>query len=98
MMHNVPVDHNMEYSDLSSDHTQIEYEIQTADMECGVFHGSSGDTQESNAQCCSSMCTAVVLLTFGVINDSDVVHAHLALPYLVKASAERTHLIRPPNL
>jgi hypothetical protein len=98
MMHSTPVSHHLEHNDLSSDPSQAGHEVHTTGMECGVFHGNSGDTQESDGQCCSSMCVADALLAFGVINFSDEVHAHLALPHAEMFSADRTHLMRPPSL
>jgi len=98
MMHSMPADHHIGYNELSSDDTQTAHDVQTADMDCGVFHAKYNDTQESSSNCCSNMCVAAVLLTFGIMTDADEVHAHIALPNADMASADPSRLMRPPSL
>jgi hypothetical protein len=66
-------------------------------MACGMSHEGSGDGHDGT-QCCFGICGDVVALTTSAAFIAGEVHLHDALPYLVMASAERTHLMRPPNL
>lgn len=82
-------------NDMGASHVKIDYDNQV--IVCGMSHEKSGDGHDG-AQCCFSICGDAVALGTGAAFIADDVHSHDALPYLVMASAERTHLIRPPNL
>lgn len=82
-------------NDLDTAHINTGHDDQV--MACGMLHEISGDGHDG-AQCCFGICGDAVASIMNATFTADEVHSHDALPYLVMASAERTHLMRPPNL
>lgn len=82
-------------NDMGAAHIKIDHDNQVS--ACGMAHEKSGDGHDGT-QCCFGICGDAVALATGAAFIADEVHAHLALPYLVMPSADRTHLMRPPNL
>jgi len=82
-------------NDVGAVHIKMDHGNQV--MASGMKHEKSGDGHDGT-QCCFGICGDAVALITDAAFTADEVHSHDALPYLVMASAERTHLIRPPNL
>jgi len=76
-------------------HITVERDDQVA--ACDMLHEKSGDGHDGT-QCCFGICGDALSLVPSAVFRADEVHSHDALPYLVMTSAERTHLMRPPNL
>lgn len=85
MTHNTPDSIHASYSEQDITQTTVAYDAQIEAVDCGV-------------QCCSSMQTSALLLTFGVIPVAEELHSHFALPQSEMASADAARLIRPPSL
>jgi hypothetical protein len=86
---------HMQAKDMGAVQIKMDHDNQI--MTCGMTHEKSGDGH-NGAQCCFGICGDAVASMMYTSFIADVVHEHDALPYLVMASAESTHLIRPPNL
>lgn len=86
---------HVQSNDMVVDHIKMDHDDQV--IANSMTHEKSGDGH-GGAQCCFGICGDGVTLTMCLTISADEVHEHDALPYLVMASAERAHLIRPPNL
>jgi hypothetical protein len=82
-------------NDMGAAHVKMKHDNQV--MPCGMTHKNS-DGGHDGMQCCIGICSDVVAATISASFIVDEVHEHVALPYLAMASAETSHLIRPPNL
>lgn len=85
MTHNTPDSIQASYSEQDINQTTVAHDTQVEAVDCGV-------------QCCSSMHTSALLLTFGVMPVAEEVHSHFALPQSQMISADAARLIRPPSL
>lgn len=95
MMQNGSHDQHMQDNKTDVTHSKTHHSNQV--MGCDMMQESSGGGHDG-AQCCLGICGDAVAATIGASFIADEVHQHVALPYLAMASAEPSHLIRPPNL
>ena len=98
MTHNTPDSIHESYSEQDINHTTVAHDAQIEAVDCGVTHQKSDGSHESGVQCCSSMHTSAMLLTFGVMSVAEETRSHLALPQSQMTSADATRLMRPPSL